>query len=195
VRDMAESGFAAQTFAAFDANIIPEENGQRRQMLAVRDVCEDYVAQYPDYPYLNLLLTGAGGLGKTFLLNCVYAAAVEKGVAALRVTGFRMLEAMRGMHVGAGEEDGSAFRSMLEAPLLFIDDLGTEPMLRNITVEYLFVLLNERMAARRHTVVATNLTPVQIQERYGERVSSRMLDRTRCAVMQLRGTDLRRNQR
>ena len=33
---------------------------------------------------------------------------------------------------------GEGFRSLLDAPLLLIDDLGTEPMMRNITVEYLF---------------------------------------------------------
>ncbi len=75
---------------------------------------------------------------------------------------------------------------------MLIDDLGTEPMMRNITVEYLFTLLNERMAAKRHTVVATNLTPVQLQERYGERVASRLLDKTCCAPVQLRGRDLRK---
>ena len=36
------------------------------------------------------------------------------------------------------------FTSLIDAPLLLIDDLGTEPMMRNITVEYLFTLLNER---------------------------------------------------
>ena len=59
-------------------------------------------------------------------------------------------------------------------------------------LEYLFTLLNERMAGRRHTVVATNLTPVQLQERYGERVASRLLDRSLCAAIQLKGKDLRR---
>lgn len=192
VQDMTQAGFSAQRFECFDEQFVPEEGGQRRQIMAVRDACRDYIEQYPHYPYRNLLLTGAGGLGKTFLLNCVYARALEKGVGALRVTAFRMLEAMRKRHMGADSEDDQDFNAMLETPLLFLDDLGTEPMLRNITVEYLFALLNERMAAERHTMIATNLTPLQLQERYGERVSSRLLDRTNCAVMQLKGKDLRR---
>ena len=48
-----------------------------------------------------------------------------------------------------------------------------------------------RAAAKRHTVIATNLTATQLQERYGERVSSRLLDRSVCGVVQLRGKDLR----
>ena len=101
-----------------------------------------------------------------------------------------MFEAMRQQHMGSDERfDG--FAALIDAPLLLIDDLGTEPMMRNITVEYLFTLLNERIASKRHTVVATNLTPVQLKERYGERVSSRLLDRTRCRAVQLKGKDLR----
>ena len=98
---------------------------------------------------------------------------------------------MRRQHFadGSGEVD---FEQLLSVPLLLIDDLGSEPMMRNITVEYLFTLLNERMAARRHTVIATNLSPLQLQQTYGERVSSRLLDRTRCAVIKLEGKDLRR---
>ena len=193
MRSTAEDpGFCAQRFENFDESVVPEEDGQRRQLLAVRDVCEDYIGQWPDYPYRNLLLTGAGGLGKTFLLNCIYARALEKGIGAQRITAFRMLDAMRSRHLGLGDEDGRDFDAMLSADLLFIDDLGTEPMLRNITVEYLFALLNERIAAGRHTMIATNLSPSQLQERYGERVSSRLLDRTLCAVIQLKGKDLRR---
>jgi hypothetical protein len=66
-----------------------------------------------------------------------------------------------------------------------------EPMLRNITVEYLFTLLNERCAAKLHTVVATNLSIIQIKERYGERVASRLLDTSKCVLIRLGGRDLR----
>ena len=78
---------------------------------------------------------------------------------------------------------------MLTCPLLLIDDLGTEPVLRNITVEYLFLLLNEREGMA--TVTATNLTPAQLMNRYGERVCSRLLDKRQSEVILLKGQDLR----
>jgi len=65
-------------------------------------------------------------------------------------------------------------------------------MMRNITVEYLFTLLNERMIARRHTVIATNLTLEEIREHYGTRVYSRLIDRSRWTHLQFNGKDLRR---
>ena len=159
-------------------------------MAVARRICEDYANQFPESSFRNLLLTGAGGLGKTFLLNCNYARVMDRGLSAVRITAFRMFEAMRQQHVG-NDDQFDGFTSLIDAPLLLIDDLGTEPMMRNITVEYLFTLLNERAAARRHTVVATNLTPVQLQERYGERVSSRLLDRSACGAILLKGKDLR----
>ena len=188
--DGSMAGTDAQCFERFDANLFPEEGGQRAQMLGVRRACEDYADRFPDTKHLNLVLTGSGGLGKTFLLNCIYERVASRGFPAVRVTAFRMFEAMRRQHM-ANTPDEREFAELIAAPLLLIDDLGTEPMMRNITVEYLFTLLNERTAARCHTVIATNLSPVQLKETYGERVASRILDRSLCATMRLTGRDLR----
>ena len=63
--------------------------------------------------------------------------------------------------------------------------------MRNITVEYLFTLLNERLAAKRHTVVATNMTRDQVMAHYGERVASRLLGSSHTVTYELEGKDLR----
>ena len=188
--DGSMAGLDTQNFEHFDESVFPEADGQRAMMLKVRDFCERYADSFPDIRPRNLLLMGEGGLGKTFLLNCVCERVSSRGFSAVRVTGFRLFEAMRQQHFGQGDGD-QGYDALIEAPLLLIDDLGTEPMMRNITVEYLFTLLNERINARRHTVIATNLTPVQIKNRYGERVASRLLDKTVCGAIQLRGKDLR----
>ena len=185
------AGVDEQNFDRFDPSFIPEADGQRAQMLQARKLCEDYADRFPDTPFRNLLLCGEGGLGKTFLLNCIFERVTARGGSAVRITAFRMFEAMREQHVG-NDDKFDGFSALIESPLLLIDDLGTEPMMRNITVEYLFTLLNERAAAKRHTVVATNLTPSQLMERYGERVASRLLDRTCCAPVLLKGKDLRK---
>ena len=189
--DGSMAGVEEQCFDKFCAERIPEENGQRENLVLRREVCEDYADSLPNSKFLNLLLTGSGGLGKTFLLNCIYERAVSRGVSAVRITAFRMFEAMRRQHFANSAEE-MEFDRLLSVPLLLIDDLGSEPMMRNITVEYLFTLLNERIAARRHTVIATNLSPVQLYETYGERVGSRLCDRTNCATLLFTGKDLRK---
>jgi len=188
--DGSMAGVREQSFERFDANVAPEADGQRDRLVKARNLCQRYADAFPDTEYRNLLLTGEGGLGKTFLLNCIFGRVTGRGFSAVRVTAFRMFEAMRRQHVG-NDENYDGFSALIEVPLLLIDDLGTEPMMRNITLEYLFTLLNERIAAKRHTVIATNLTPPQLKERYGERVASRLLDRSICAPVQFKGKDLR----
>ena len=181
---------AMQTFETFNAAFVPEENGQRARLLEAKGLLEDFADRYPRARWRNIVLSGAGGLGKSFLLNCVYERVSSRGLPALRTTAYRMFDAMRKRHMG---DDGGAdaFAALLEVPLLLVDDLGTEPLMRNITVEYLFLLLNERMEAGLSTMVTTNLTPAQIQERYGERVCSRLFDRLSALTIKLEGKDLR----
>ena len=189
--DGSMSGTDQQCFACFDLSRFPEEGGQRERMRAIRMACENYADSFPNVSHTNLVFTGSGGLGKTFLLNCIYERVVSRGFSAIRITAFRLFEAMRRQHMGntGGEMD---FEELLNVPLLLIDDLGSEPMMRNITVEYLFTLMNERNAAHRHTVIATNLSPVQLKDNYGERVSSRIFDRGICQTILLTGKDLRK---
>ena len=194
--DGSMAGVDEQNFERFDASFIPEtpiegtSYDQRTLLVGAKNLCEQYANDFPETRARNLVLIGESGLGKTFLLNSIFARVVDRGGSAVRITAYRMFEAMRRQHIG-NEPDFEGFSSLLETPLLLIDDLGTEPLMRNITIEYLFMLLNERLAARRHTVVATNLTPVQLKERYGERVASRLLDRSSGVIVQLKGKDLR----
>lgn len=179
-----------QNFAKFDPEFIPEADGQRKRTAQARNLCEGYADSFPDTEKPNLLLCGEGGLGKTFLLNCIFERVTARGFSAVRITAFRMFETMRQQHL-SNDERYDGFASLIDAPLLLIDDLGTEPMMKNITIEYLFTLLTERNVAKRHTVVATNLTIPELKERYGERVASRLLDRTSTIPVQFKGKDLR----
>ncbi len=176
-------------FEEFDERVYPTEE-QKKQGRAARMLCEDYANRFPEIAKPNLLLMGESGLGKTFFLEAIAERINSRRLPVLSVTAFRMLEAMRAYHFGSSGED-AAFRSMVGCDLLLIDDLGTEPMLNNITVEYLFTLFNERGAARRPTVIATNLLPGDLMARYGERVMSRLLDKNITTAIRLTGADLR----
>ncbi len=189
---------AEQTFASYDESIIPNAekvNGvdtQRELTGIVRDVCRQYARDYPHTEKPCIVLVGKSGLGKTFLLNCIENELIGRGFAPVKVTGYRMFEAMRGYHFG--EEDKRVeFSQMISCDILLIDDLGTEPVMKNITVEYLFTLLNERLVQKRHTVVATNLSMNDLLARYGERVFSRLVDSVNAYAFILDGKDLRLN--
>ena len=91
------------------------------------------------------------------------------------------------------ENNSELMGQMMNAPLLLLDDLGTEPLMNNVTVTQLFNLLNERQLAGRHTVISTNLTVSELRERYTERVTSRFLDASECVKLVFTGEDIRKN--
>ena len=84
---------------------------------------------------------------------------------------------------------------LMEVPVLILDDLGSEPLMQNITVEQLFNLINERQNNGRSTVISTNLTLAELRERYTERIASRLNNPKNCLVLTLAGKDLRKIER
>ncbi len=190
------SDFETQNFDKYDESRIPDEIvygevTQRQWTGRIRDLCLEYANSFP-YTYKpNILLTGEAGLGKTFLLSAIAERLETRGFSPVLISAYRLLEIMREKHFHM-DAPGTDFESLLSCPILLIDDLGCEPMLKNITQEYLFVLLNERIAKKKPTVIATNMTPVQLKERYGERIMSRICDTSVCDSVRLMGRDLRR---
>ena len=182
------------TFDKFDPGVFPDEKlagrnySQREFALRARDICLKYCAQYPNNPRRNLILTGGSGLGKTFLVNCMANELQKSGVGVCYLTAYRMLGAMRENVIGG---EPAAFDTMVESDVLIIDDLGSEPIYRNITVEMLFTLMNERARTRRHTIIATNLSVRDMVDRYGDRVASRLTDQSNTQILPFEGRDLR----
>lgn len=191
-----ERGTAEQKFELFSDSVFPDDelvdgvNTQKRIALRAKRMCKEYAETYPDTDTLNILLTGNTGLGKTFLLHCIENRLLDRGFSPICVTAYRLFETMRGAHFSDAEKR-QEFDELIHCGILLIDDLGTEPIMQNITREYLFTLLNERMTQRRHTVIATNLSILELKELYGERVFSRLLDTVNVTPAQLKGKDLR----
>ncbi len=191
-----ERGTAEQRFDTFSETLLPNDvkvdgaNTQRAIAVAARNLCREYAESYPNNMRLSLLLTGETGLGKTFLLHCIENRLLQRGFSPISLTAYRLFETMRGCHF-SDPEKRQEFDQLIKCDILIIDDLGTEPIMQNITREYLFTLLNERLTQRRHTVIATNLGMRALMEIYGERVFSRLFDMMNVSVAQLKGKDLR----
>lgn len=182
-----------ETFGTFDLNlfsdkIIPELSySQRILMESIRDDCKEWADKYPDNQYRDVVLTGQSGLGKTFLMHAMAERLIERGKNVLIISAFRMLEMLRKSYF---ENDDSA-AELLTAEILMIDDLGSEPLMQNVTVEQLFNLLNERQNRSLSTVISTNLDTIKFRERYTERIASRLFDQHNCMMENLVGEDLR----
>lgn len=175
----------------FSTEVIPGANvSQRTFMCFLRDKCKKYAESFPDTPTPDMLFMGTSGLGKTFLMQAIAHRVLERGYSALCVSAFRLVEITRQSYFNNNAEERAP---LFEVDLLAIDDLGSEPLMDNITIEQLYHVINERQAAGKHTILSTNLNSVQFQERYTERISSRLLSSAgQCELVAFVGSDIRR---
>jgi len=193
-REVGLSEMDEQSFDTFDLSVFPDTFvdslgcTQRDSMLVIRSLCEEYADRYPSASTKDLLLMGQSGLGKTFLMHAIARRLLDRGFNVLMISAYRFLELARKAYFSASTE---LLSSLIETDVLLIDDLGSEPLMENITIVQLFNLINERQTAGRGTVLSTNLTAEELRERYTERITSRLLDPRQCGQLTFGGDDVR----
>lgn len=195
-RELGLGGQNPQTFETYDETLFSDEMipsygvSQRQLMNKNRNLCLAYADSFPHTETRDLLFIGQSGLGKTFLLRAIAHRITQRGMLPCYTSAYHLLEVARKAYF---ENDGELFKPMMEASLLLIDDLGTEPLMQNITITQLFNLLNERQLAGRRTVISTNLTISELKDRYTERISSRLLDSSGVRRLTFVGEDVRKH--
>ncbi|MBO5954431.1 MAG: ATP-binding protein [Clostridia bacterium] len=146
-----------------------------------------WCARYPNITTTNINIIGGAGSGKTFMLECVANELIKKGVVVCFKTAFEINELARLYHIGKSYD----FSDCLNSEVLIIDDLGTEPVLKNVTKEYLYNLINIRQINNRPTLISTNLSLNNILDRYDERIFSRLANKNLSTIIQLVSEDKR----
>ncbi len=136
-----------------------------------------FAQKYPATRYANIVLMGKPGTGKTVLSACLASAVLDKGFSVVSLTAFEMSERMLKYHTTFDASKLSHLAPLLDCDVLVIDDLGSESVFRNVTVEYFYHIVNERQLRNRLTVVTSNLNIDQLAARYGERTISRLFDK------------------
>lgn len=145
---------------------------------------------HSDFKKNLILLSGKTGVGKTYLTRCMANEMIERGLIVKMSTSFKMSQDFKSFHKTHNEE---LLNQYLDCQVLFIDDLGTEPLYKDITIEYLYLVINERKMRKLPTVITTNLDISQIRETYDERIYSRIVDRQTSITIFLDGIDRRVN--
>lgn len=169
-------------------------NNINKEIMDLNDLkaCEwlkTWCTRYPNVTKLNVNLIGGAGCGKTFFLECVANEMIKKGFVVCYKTAFEINELARLYHIGKSYD----FSDCLNADVLLIDDLGTEPILKNVTKEYLYNLINIRQINNRATMISTNLSLDNILNRYDERIFSRLANKSLSTTIQLLSRDKRIN--
>ena len=143
--------------------------------------------RFPVVTKININIIGGAGCGKTFLMECVASELIHKGFVVCYKTAFELNELARLYHIGKSYD----FTDCLNADVLLIDDLGTEPILKNVTKEYLYNIINVRQINSKPTLISSNLSLDNILARYDDRIFSRLLNKNLATTIALKSKDKR----
>jgi DNA replication protein DnaC len=176
---------AHKTFESF----VPEGYGLRPDIAANLRHAFEEARQYAEQPEGWLILFGGYGCGKTHLAAAIANQALARGQAVLFVVVPDLLDHLRATFSPSSPvRYDQRFDEVRNAPLLILDDLGTQSSTA-WAQEKLYQILNHRYNARLPTVVTSN----QSLEEIDLRIRSRMLDLDLAILVPVLAPDFRRS--
>lgn len=175
-----------QSFETFDLDKCRNTPEQLKAMKLVFTESIKFADEFEAASGKNMLFLGTTGLGKTHLSTSIAKVVIERGFDVVYDTFQNIMRELENSHFGRGQTEQS--NRLFECDLLIIDDLGTE-LTNQFTISALYDLVNTRLNKSRSMIVNTNLTLPDIQNRYGDRVASRLFGQFSAYVFI--GKDLR----
>lgn len=152
------------------------------------EFCKSYAENF-DLNSYSLLFTGATGLGKTHLSLAIAQSAINKGYNVVYGTAQKLFSSIEREHFGRSKDpDGTTEDMLADCDLLILDDLGAE-FTTSFSVAAFNNILNSRLLDSKPTIISTNLTLNEIQNKYTERAASRIIGE--YAILHFLGRDVR----
>ena len=180
----AQNQISAVTFSQFDLSYY---NGDARtQMERVFAFCQQYADQFSRNA-VSILMQGGVGLGKAHLSLSIASALMEKGYAVLYLSAPDLFRKLQNEYYGKSETKTDTMDLIRAADLVIIDDLGAE-LENQFNSMAFYNIVNLRQNIMRPMIINTNLSFKEIEQRYSQRMMSRLLS-FRC--LKFAGTDIR----
>ena len=194
--DLGNQSFDTFDFKWYDERYWPQEGtSPRENMEIIYELCANYAHNFSSRSP-NLLMTGAPGLGKTFLSACIAREVSNAGFSVVYDTAthvFAQFESGKFGRENPFDEDAHTdINRYLHCDLLIMDDLGTE-MATAFVTSTLYQILNQRLVAGRQTILNTNLSLEDLGKRYGAATLSRI--EGEYQILTFFGEDIRRQKR
>jgi len=175
---------ADKTFETF----IPNVPGLPSDKQANLQWAYEEASAFAKHPSGWLILKGGYGCGKTHLAAAIANACVEQGIPVLFVPVPDLLDYLRAAFAPDSPTTyDQRFHQIRTAPLLILDDMGTESS-TPWAQEKLFQILNYRYNASLPTVITTNY---QLEE-ITLRLRSRLVDPDLTRIISITAPDYRR---
>jgi len=172
------------TFDSF----VPEGHGLPPDKQANLRWAYEEAQDFSQNPQGWLILKGGYGCGKTHLAAAIANACVERGQPVLFITVPDLLDHLRAAFAPhSGTDYDARFDQVRTAPILILDDLGTESS-TPWAQEKLFQIFNHRYNAQLPTVFTTN----HELEEVPLRLRSRLVDPDLARIVSITAPDYRR---
>ena len=134
--------------------------------------CREYARHFtPESP--SILLFGKTGLGKTHLSLAIANQVLRRGYSVLYDSVINFLRQVEREHFGRASGDDDTLELLLSCDLLILDDLGTE-FHSQFYQSTIYNIINTRMNRNRPTIISTNLSLKELEQRYSQRFASRV---------------------
>lgn len=151
-----------------ESGVVPMEH-----MRNIRDFCVEYAKDF-SLKSGNLLMYGRTGLGKTHLSLAIAAEVTKKGYSVIYDSAQNILTRIEKEHFGRSDSSDDTLSEVCTCDLLILDDLGSE-FQTNFTLSAIYTIINNRLLASVPTIISTNLENRKLEEKYGERIASRIM--------------------
>lgn len=158
-----------------DKELANHKKTQKENIKEILSKVESFTISFDTFKGENLLFYGPPGQGKTYLCNCIASSLINKGYLVIYQTSFKLIEIIENARFNKNNfsKNDENYQMLFNSDLLIIDDLGTE-FINTFTNVEIFNIINTRLNQNKNTIISTNLSPVQIKEKYSERISSRL---------------------
>lgn len=182
-----ESGFLSfEDFDNVKFEVFGEDDSMKKLYAKMKSWC------HSDFHKNLIFIAGDTGVGKTHLIKCMANELIKLNHIVYLTTSFAMhQDFVKSYSTRDLEQKNQLLDRYLNCEFLFIDDLGTELRLPNITLNYLYQVINERKMKRLPTIITSNLDLYNIKDYYDERIASRIIDKATSICVYIKGDDIR----
>ncbi len=192
-RELNEScSITLNDFSDFRLDLYPVTMGSlspREHMRGVYADCRAYADNFSENS-ASLFFFGKTGLGKTFLSSCIAKQLLDRGSNVFFGSILKLLRQIEDERFR--RKEGDTTEVIIGADLVILDDLGSE-FQTSFTDSVLYEIINERINLNKPTIISTNLSAKELDNKYNDRIVSRL---TGCFLpIMFIGSDVRQEKR
>lgn len=156
-------------------------------MSHVLNYCVKYAYEF-SLKSKSIFMLGKTGLGKTHLSLSIAEKVIEKGYNVLYDSIINYLRQIEKEHFGRDSSGTDTLELLLNADLVILDDLGSEYD-TSFYVSTIYNIINTRLNKGLPTIISTNLSPQEIENKYDARLISRLF--AMYDYLKFMGSDIR----